>query len=151
MSGRAGPSGQSQVQGSPVQIPDPPGDTLGPVGAGVGIGGITQPTPANALQTVTGLLSQPSVPTSAVGTILALIAMLVNSSYGGLQAEDAKLRADLGVLQAKIITLESTQVTRADLDALRSAIRDLELAVDGRVRSVELEQARGERRKGGGD
>ena len=81
--------------------------------------------------------------------------MLVSTGYNGLTAKDAELQTALAALQARITVLEASQVTRGDLDALRQAIRDLEQAVDGRVRSVELEQARGEARgrpaKGGGE
>jgi hypothetical protein len=81
--------------------------------------------------------------------------MLVSTGYNGLVDKDAELQAALSELRARVTVLEASQVTRGDLDALREAIRDLEQAVDGRVRSVELEQARGESRgrpaKGGGE
>ena len=136
-----------------MQIPDPPG-AAGAVSAAQA--GVAAASPAAAVvSTIGGLLAQPTVPTQAVATILALIAMLVSTGYNGLIAKDAELQTAVSELRARITVLEASQVTRADLDALREAIRDLELAVDGRVRSVELEQARGESRgrsvKGAGE
>ena len=141
-------------QGAPaVQIPDPPGAAS--AGPPVPTSPAAPPTAATVAAAIGGLLTQPTVPTQAVATILALIAMLVSTGYNGLVDKDAELQAALSELRARVTVLEASQVTRGDLDALREAIRDLEQAVDGRVRSVELEQARGESRgrpaKGGGE